>query len=87
MEKKRLTNSTRKFIRQEKARIRREVLDSEKRKELIQQLYTKFDKSVSDEKEILVPKKKRIAKSTKVTKDKTIKTKIDKTKKVVLKKK
>jgi hypothetical protein len=36
---KKLPKSLRKFIRKEKARIRREVLDLEKQKELINQLY------------------------------------------------
>ena len=41
MKRKRLTKSIRKFIRSEKARIRREVLDSKKQEELIRQLYEK----------------------------------------------
>lgn len=40
--KKRLPKSIRKYIRQEKARLRREVFDLEKQKELINQLYQKF---------------------------------------------
>lgn len=40
--KKRLPKSLRKYIRKEKARIRREVLDLEEQKELIEQLYKKF---------------------------------------------
>jgi len=42
MTKKRLPKSQRKYIRQEKARIRREVLDLKKQEELINQLYEKF---------------------------------------------
>jgi len=42
MKKKRLAYSLRKFIRQEKARIRREVFDLEKQKELIKELYKNF---------------------------------------------
>lgn len=42
MSKKRLPRSQRKHIRQEKARIRREVLDLKKQQELINQLYQKF---------------------------------------------
>ena len=42
MGKKKLPKSIRKFIRQEKARIRREVLDIAKQRELIAQLYSKF---------------------------------------------
>jgi hypothetical protein len=68
MKKQRLTKSIRKFIRFEKARIRREVLDSKKQEELIQQLYKKFDKGVSDKKEISTPKKKITAKVIKKTK-------------------
>jgi len=37
--KKKLPNSIRKHIRKEKARIRREVLDTKKQKELINKLY------------------------------------------------
>lgn len=40
--KKRLPKSVRKFIRKEKARIRREVLDFKKQEELIKQLQDKF---------------------------------------------
>jgi len=42
MGKQRLPKSLRKFIRQEKARIRQEVLDFKKQKELIVSLYQKF---------------------------------------------
>jgi len=42
MSRKRLPKSLRKFIRKEKTRIRREVLDIKKQEELIQQLYQKF---------------------------------------------
>jgi len=42
MTKSRLPKSQRKFIRREKARIRREVLDLKKQKELIDVLYQKF---------------------------------------------
>lgn len=44
---KRLPKSIRKFIRQEKARLRREILDSEKLKIEIQKLYNKFIKPVA----------------------------------------
>lgn len=37
--KKKMPNSNRKFIRKEKARIRREVLDTKKQQELISKLY------------------------------------------------
>ena len=39
---KRLPKSIRKFIRQEKARLRREILDSVKLKEEIKNLYNRF---------------------------------------------
>jgi len=39
MERKRLSKSVRKFIRKEKARIRREILDSKAQEEKIKQLY------------------------------------------------
>jgi len=42
MVKKKLPYAIRKYIRQEKARIRREVLDLNKQKELIEELYKKF---------------------------------------------
>ena len=37
-----MPKSLRKYIRREKARIRREVLDLKKQKELISELYEKF---------------------------------------------
>lgn len=40
--KKKMPRSIRKFIRREKARIRREVLDIKKQEELIDQLYKKL---------------------------------------------
>jgi len=39
-----MPRSIRKFIRREKARIRREVLDIKKQEELIKELYKKFIK-------------------------------------------
>ncbi len=39
MSKQRLQKSLRKYIRKEKARIRREVFDSEEREKLIDKLY------------------------------------------------
>ena len=43
MTKKKTPNSVRKHIRKEKARIRRQVLDVKKQKELIDELYKKND--------------------------------------------
>ena len=42
MKKRKLTKSLRKYIRKEKARIRREVLDIREQERLIQELYKKF---------------------------------------------
>ena len=42
--KKKLSKSLRKHIRQEKARIRREVLDKKEQKELIEKLFQQFFK-------------------------------------------
>lgn len=44
MSKKKLSQSLRKHIRQEKARIRREVLNIKKQEELIEELYKRFSK-------------------------------------------
>jgi len=44
MSKKRLPKSIRKFIRKEKAKIRREIKDLEEQKRQISQLYQKFIK-------------------------------------------
>lgn len=48
MKKRKLPKSLRKYIRKEKARIRREVLDFEKQEELISELYQKFLKQYAD---------------------------------------
>ena len=42
MKKRKLPKSLRKYIRKEKARIRREVLDIREQERLIQELYKKF---------------------------------------------
>lgn len=42
MEKERLPSSIRKYIRKEKARIRREILDLKKQKEEIEKLYQRI---------------------------------------------
>ena len=42
MKKERLPKSIRKYIRQEKARIRREVLDLKEQEKLIRELYQKY---------------------------------------------
>ncbi len=41
-ERKKFPKSLRKYIRKEKARIRREISDVEKQKQLIQELYQKI---------------------------------------------
>lgn len=51
MVKRKLPKSIRKFIRKEKAKIRRQVLDFEEQKQLINDLYQKFIPS-STEREI-----------------------------------
>lgn len=45
MLKKKLSKSIRKYIRREKAAIRRGVLDLEKQEKLIEELYQKFFKN------------------------------------------
>jgi len=47
--KEKLPKSLRKYIRMEKARIRREVLDIKKQEELINDLYQKILKGVKKE--------------------------------------
>ena len=42
--RKKLPKSIRKFIRQEKARLRREIFDIEEQKRRIEELYKKFQK-------------------------------------------
>ena len=42
MNTKKLSKSTRKFIREEKAQIRRKVLDLKEQEKLISELYQKF---------------------------------------------
>ena len=42
MNTKKLSKSARKFIREEKSRIRRKVLDSKEQKKLINELYQKI---------------------------------------------
>ncbi len=42
MSKKRLSKGIRKYIRKEKARIRREVLDIKEQRKQIEELYRKF---------------------------------------------
>ena len=47
MKKRKLPKSLRKYIRKEKARIRREVLDIKEQERLIQELYKKFLKTLA----------------------------------------
>jgi hypothetical protein len=71
---KKITRSASKHIRQEKARIRREVSDPVKKDEMIKQLYDKFDseilkKPITEEKvKIQTPKKVPKKASKKVSK-------------------
>ena len=53
MKKKKLPKSLRKYIRIEKARIRREVLDLKKQEELIEGLYQRFFKPRNETREEL----------------------------------
>ena len=50
--KKKMPRSIRKFIRQEKARVRREVLDIKKQQELINQLYQRFLKKDENKRDL-----------------------------------
>lgn len=52
MKKKKLPKSLRKFIRQEKARIRREILDIKEQEKLISELYQKFLKKHENKRNI-----------------------------------
>ena len=53
--KKKMPKSIRKFIRKEKSRLRREVLDGTKRKELVSELYSRF-LAKTEIRKVLVPK-------------------------------
>ena len=66
---KKLKNSDRKFIRTEKARIRREFLDSKKQDEMISELYKKMLGEVKPE----VKEEKKV--KIEVNKPKKVKTK------------
>jgi len=50
--KRKLPKSLRKYIRQEKARIRREVLDIKEQEKLIQELYQKFFEKLKAKNEV-----------------------------------
>ncbi|NCO80500.1 hypothetical protein GW869_01860 [bacterium] len=52
MERKRLSKSICKYIRQEKAQIRREVLDIKEQEKLISELYKRFFKNYEDKRNI-----------------------------------
>ncbi len=52
--KRKLPKSLRKFIRKEKARIRREVLDIKEQEKLIQELYQKIFEKLKTKQEIKV---------------------------------
>jgi hypothetical protein len=54
MPKKRLPKSVRKFIRKEKARIRREILDLKEQEKKIQELYKKIFEKLKTKNEIKV---------------------------------
>jgi len=65
MKPKKMPSSFRKYIRKEKARIRREVLDLKKQEELIKKLYLKFEPEKREEK---IEKKKVLKKVVKKVK-------------------
>ena len=50
--KKKLPKGIRKYIRKEKARIRREILDLKEQERLIQELYKKFSKNYENKRDI-----------------------------------
>ena len=50
--KRKLPKSLRKYIRKEKARIRREVLDIKEQEELISELYQKFLKQYESKRDL-----------------------------------
>ena len=52
--KRKLPKSLRKYIRQEKARIRREVLDIKEQEKLIQELYQKLFKKLKAKNEVTI---------------------------------
>lgn len=54
--KKKLPKSLRKYIRKEKAHIRREVLDIKEQNRLIDELYKRFLKQPTEEKQQIKPK-------------------------------
>jgi len=81
---KKLSNSTKKFIRFEKARIRRDILDPKKQEEMIKEVYDKlFNKQPVQEniKKPEVKKKEKANQNIKKQKPKKEKSKIGKTKK------
>jgi predicted small secreted protein len=69
MNQKRMPSSFRKYIRKEKSRIRREVLDLKKQEELIKGLYLKFEpekvEKKIEEKKVIKKVLKKVAKKEK----------------------
>lgn len=63
--KKRMPKSLRKFIRSEKSRIRKQVLDLKEQDDLINKLYDNLIKKVPEEKEIIKDEVKKVPKSKK----------------------
>lgn len=58
MKKRKPPKSLRKYIRREKARIRREVLNLKEQEKLIQELYQKFLKQYADKRNLSTSNKK-----------------------------
>lgn len=84
--KKKLTKSAKKFIREEKARIRRETLGEKQKEKLIKNLYEKFlisptNKKIEALKTVKKKKKKKEKEKKKIAKKKTVKKKETKKKK------
>jgi hypothetical protein len=52
MKRKRLSKSLRKYIRKEKARIRREVLNTEEQKKLINEIYQNLIKNYENKRNL-----------------------------------
>jgi hypothetical protein len=80
---KKLSNSIRKFIRSEKAKIRRDILDPKKQEEMIKDIYNKLlNKQPSQEnvKKQEIKKQSQVNQKSKKQKSKKEKSKMGKTK-------
>lgn len=75
---KKMPHSTKKFIRSEKARIRRQFFDPKKQQELIKDLYNKISGKIPESVSV---KKEEVANAKEVVKEKMDKKEIKKIKK------